>query len=270
MPGVDLTIDRRERLDRPRAGGCSSEIREVVVAQFRGDRAHCLGGIVARPIVELLVCVDDGALLFRFPAPRVVESPQESGVAADEDERARPLRVGRSKEQARRHADAGAEDRRTRRTGCIHHRTHVVHPRLEAGSAAHAIRHPYAALVEDDQPGERRKVLGNATLVRRHLGHELDVRDEARVVDDIERAVAVDAIRDRDVAAASVAGFRLHQHSVARALLPCESGPQSDRTTPHDFRTGMSPRTVEPLPRRSGAGRRCCLPVRVDKTRTLW
>jgi hypothetical protein len=46
-------------------------------------------------------------------------------------------------------------------------------------------------------------------------------RDEARVVDDIERPVAVDAIRDRDVAAAGVAGFRLHRHSVAPALLPC-------------------------------------------------
>ena len=38
------------------------------------------------------------------PAPRVVGGPQAAGEAADEDERRRPLRVGRCEEQAHRHA----------------------------------------------------------------------------------------------------------------------------------------------------------------------
>ena len=100
------------------------------------------------------------------------------------------------------------------RAGRVHHRAHVVHPRLEVRDPGDAIRRAGAALVEDDQPAERRR---SARRTRRApvLPEQLDVRDAPGHVDEVERPVADDLVGDADVAAPRVARLGLHGPSLA-------------------------------------------------------
>jgi hypothetical protein len=58
---------------------------------------------------------------------------------------------------------------------------------------------------------ETRTSPGLAWLLPDHL----DVRDPARPIDEVERALADHLIGDVDVAASRIASLRLHRHSVA-------------------------------------------------------
>jgi hypothetical protein len=68
---------------------------------------------------------------------------------------------------------------------------------------------PGRALVEDDQPRERREA-GEEVGKVRLLPGDLDVRDEPGNQDEIDRAIADDLRGDADVAALRVPGFRPH------------------------------------------------------------
>jgi hypothetical protein len=86
---------------------------------------------------------------------------------------------------------------------CVHHRPHVVHPRLERRDVARAIGEAGSAPVELDHPRESPQPLEerlSLRLLRRHL----QVADEAVHEHEVDQAVADDAIGNRDVAALRV------------------------------------------------------------------
>jgi len=94
-----------------------------------------------------------------------------------------------------------------------HHGHEVLHALLERRDLAHRIREPRAALVEQDEPGERRQAVQHA----RHDGHlpvVLHVRDEAGDEHQIEGPVAHHLVGDVHVAALRVAGLRGHENLV--------------------------------------------------------
>ena len=129
---------------------------------------------------------------------------------AVEHERDRALRVGRGEQHRHRAALGDAEDDRPLRSDGVHHRAHVVHARLEVGKPV--LRHPIgeadAALVEQDQPRERREAFeepGEAGGVP----HRLDVRDPPHHEDHVDGSVAHHLIGDVDpVGRLRVAGLR--------------------------------------------------------------
>ena len=88
----------------------------------------------------------------------------------------------------------------------VHDGANVVHSLLERGRTRNAVRHPHAALVEEDQPRELAEALAVPTELR-ELPADLQVRVRTLRVDEVDRAVAHDAVRDVDVAAPGEAHF---------------------------------------------------------------
>jgi hypothetical protein len=123
--------------------------------------------------------------------------------------RARALREGRREEHAHRPALRVAEERSRLASGSVHDRADVVHPRLEVGEADVAVGEPGAALVEADEPREGREPVEDAR-VGGMLAVDLEVREEARDEDEVERPVTRDGVRDVDVAASGVADGLAH------------------------------------------------------------
>ena len=81
-----------------------------------------------------------------------------------------------------------------------------------------AVGHPHAALVEEDQARELGEPLAEPP-VRRELPCDLEMGVGALDVDEVERAVADDSVRDVDVAAAPEADLR-HARSVSPCVPP--------------------------------------------------
>ena len=73
------------------------------------------------------------------------------------------FRVGRREEHRHRPAFGDADQRRALRAGGVHHGPHVVHPLLERADPR-ALGEAHAALVEQDQPRERRQLLAEAPV----------------------------------------------------------------------------------------------------------
>ena len=96
-------------------------------------------------------------------SPRIVRVAHAAGVAADRHERFGLLRVGRREQRAERSALGHADQHRARRSRRFHHRPHVVQPLFERRQLAdrHGIGQAGAALVEQDQPPERREAVRN-------------------------------------------------------------------------------------------------------------
>ena len=213
---VDLAVHPQERQRGPRARRASQErspglaIARLVRAARRGhagiDRVGPVALELLEPRVELLL------------GHQLRARAREGAV---EDQRGRALRVGRGEERAHRAALGDAHQRGPLRPDRVHDRADVVHPLLQDRQLVHGhpVGEPGAALVEDDQPCERREPPAKGRLERIVPG-ELDVRGPARHEHEVDGPVADHLVGDVDVAALGVPGLRRHCVSVLHARRP--------------------------------------------------
>jgi len=191
---VDLVVGPQESENRSRARDGSLEPPEplderVVVAPTRSGYIdeHAFTPVALQLLQEVLVRL----------AAHV-----DRGIRPVENEPRDSLWMRGGQRQGQLTAFRPAVDRRAIRRRRIHHRQHVIDPLLER-LVADTIREPLAALVEDDDPGERSEPL-QQVLVGGQLPVELDVRHGARHEHDVARAIAENAVRDVNVAALGV------------------------------------------------------------------
>ena len=215
LPDVDLFVHPVQPLQHPGASAVPDEVDERLdlVVVLHAKRAHRLPGLgsqgedLERPIGFVLVG------LFAA-APGKVWGPQCPRRAAADDQRRCPLGVGRGKQDAHRRALRQAIERRPPRPHRIHHRTDIVHARLQVRSAAHRIGHAGAPLVEPDQPGERSQTSEEPL----HAGQpplQLHVSDETRHEDKIEWPITNHLIGNVNIAAQRITCLRPHPRILA-------------------------------------------------------
>src|SRR2546422_9128229 len=127
-----------------------------------------------------------------------------------------------------------AEDGGFARPDCVHDRPHIVHPHLERRHVGDAVRQASAALVEEDQPGERRQPLEEAND-RRLLPEHFDVGHPPGHEYQIPRPLAHDLVGDVDLAALRIPRLRpaAHTHMLLPPLGLCaRPAPDQPRTEP--------------------------------------
>ena len=136
--------------------------------------------------------------------------------ATERDERGRPFGIGRGKEDAHVAALGMPEECRPLRADRLEHGAHIIHALLQGRQLVvrDAVGETRAALVEQDQAGERREALEEVRH-RRLLPHQLDVRHPARHIDEVARPLARHLVRDVEFAAPRVAGLGLHRQTAA-------------------------------------------------------
>ena len=117
--------------------------------------------------------------------------------------------MGRGEERGRRARLGRADDHGALRADRVHNHLQVVDAPLQYRYVGDAVRQAGAALVEEDQPRERREPL-EEVRGRGLFPPELDVRDEARDEDEIAPCVAERLVRDVDVVRHRVARRRWH------------------------------------------------------------
>jgi hypothetical protein len=96
------------------------------------------------------------------------------------------------------------EERRVLASGGVHHRSDVVHPRLEGGDVAKSIREAHATLVEEDDARERRETLHEADE-ERLLPNGGQLGERSSNEDQVDRTGADDLVGDAHVTASGVA-----------------------------------------------------------------
>ena len=122
----------------------------------------------------------------------------------------RALRVGGGEQDAHRPTLRQPKECGTLRARGVHHRAHVVHAVLQRRRAGNRVRKPRAALVEQDQSRERRELL-EETRDARVRPLQVEVRDETRHEDEVERTVAHDLKGDVDLPATRVTCLWRHR-----------------------------------------------------------
>ena len=137
---------------------------------------------------------------------------------AVEGDGAGPLRVRRREEDRHRPSLVVPEQRRSLGAHGVHHRAHVVHPRLQVGNAPVSVREAGTALVQTDEARERGQPLEEGRVARL-LPVELEVAGESGHEDEVERPVARHLVGDRDVAALRIANRASHGAILAQAHL---------------------------------------------------
>ncbi len=124
-------------------------------------RPHRKVDTLRRAPVPLGVLQNGGPALVG-PALGVVRDPGLLGVGAVEDQRFGSLRIGGGKEDRHRPAFGDAEKCSLFRPGIVHDGLDVVHALFEGEDLRGPIRHPRAALVEQNQPTKRRQTTEEA------------------------------------------------------------------------------------------------------------
>src|SRR6516162_3100317 len=128
------------------------------------------------------------------------------GIGAVKHQCLRSLRVGGGEQDAHRPSFGAAEQRGTLGTGGIHHGADIVHPLFERRDAGHTIGEAGTALVEEDQPRERREATKEIRPLR-HLPEQVDVGNEAGNKYEIERSAPDDLIGDPQLATPGISSF---------------------------------------------------------------
>ena len=161
-------------------------------------------------------------------APRVILGPGESSAAVDEDERRRPLRVGRGENEGH---DRGADPRHEGRSlgaDLVEDRPDVVDPLLDRGKASTAIG--------SDSPVPRLSKtmtrLNDASWFSRrarggNVPHGIDVAEPLVDEDEVDRAVAEDLVGDVQLTDAGIA--RLWDRDRVGRHGPSVAGPRAAR-----------------------------------------
>ena len=147
------------------------------------------------------------------PPPGEIGSPLEARERAVYHERGDSTWVCRREQQAHGTALRDADHRRPAGAGRVHHRPYIVDPRLQV-THSDRVGRSGAALVEDDQSAERRQPLEVAGT-RWVVPDQIDMRNRAWDVDDVEGTLSQDLVRDVDIATPRVPGLRyLHAPGV--------------------------------------------------------
>src|SRR5580693_1414230 len=145
--------------------------------------------------------------------------------------------------------------------GGIHHGADIVHPCLEIRDPGGAVRHPDAALVEQDQASERRhlaKEIGGAALPWRTEVRHHPAADENHIY----RTITDHAVSNVNVTAAGVPDlWGLHMRSLlqsqprdkVRALPSYTTVSQVRPRRPPGRRTGSTGSSARPRARRGTA-----------------
>ena len=211
-----------------------------VVAERRNLFVRCIGGCPPRCLLESLGRVrarreriEHGAIRILGFSPGIVVRPERPRLGTLQHERPRAVWIRRGKEDAHGPAFRHAVDGGALRAGGIHDGAHVVHSDFEWSPGVGGVGHPGPALVEVDQPRERRDALVQRAK-ERDVPRDLDVRRRPGNEYDVERPLTCDSIGDVDVAAACVANFGDHPHSLSQGLSLSE--PQFLVGTPIDSR----------------------------------
>ena len=127
---------------------------------------------------------------------RIVGSSIALATAPIEHQSECALGIRRGEQQAHRSAFGNRVERRPNGADRVDHRTNIVHPLLKGRRAARRNRiRDRAALVEQDDPTERRKALIERR-VDRIFPEQLQVADPPRDGDEIERSVPENLKRD--------------------------------------------------------------------------
>ena len=162
-------------------------------------------------------CFDVGGPHLPRRRPRVVVVGVDPlRVCPVEDQRARPLGIGRGEEDRHRRALGVPEQDGAAAVDRIHDRAYVVHARLEVGHAGWPVGQTGAALVEADQACDRAEPF-EEVRVARLLPVLLEVGDEAGEEHEVDRPVAGHLVGDAEVAAARVADRRANRRLGRRA-----------------------------------------------------
>ncbi len=140
-----------------------------------------------------------------------------------EDQCHRALRVRGGEEKGKGPSLGLPDDRGALAADRVHDGPDVVHPLLKRRGAGNSIRHAVATLVEEDEAAELREALAVVSK-RRELPVHVQVGVRALRVDEVDRAIADDAIRHVDVAAAGEANLG-HATSVTVAPVAVKGGP---------------------------------------------
>jgi hypothetical protein len=178
---VDLCVHSHERehgsRTRTQAEVAGPGLAESRVA--RSARRPNLYANRATPIASDFF--HERGLPLRRRTPSVVAGPQTPRVPADQDQRRRSLRVRPGEQDTQGRSFRDAQERRPFRAHGITHRAQIIHAGLESRELVlrDPIREPGAALVEEDQPGERCKPL-KETSQRRLFPRRLQVGDPSR------------------------------------------------------------------------------------------
>jgi hypothetical protein len=144
----------------------------------------------------------------------VIRSGSQPWIGTVEDQCRHALWIRRSEEQRHGAPLRATEYRRSLRANLVHDGTHVVHSFFEAGDPR-PVREPRAAFVEHDQARERRQTSEVSRLIV-VLPLQLEIRDERRDVDQVNRTIAHHLKCDADIATARVSrsGW-LHQSIIS-------------------------------------------------------
>jgi len=208
-PHVDERVHPHER-----GGGARARAAPLVRGEPLGQlgvprRARRVEAHVSRAAPLALGLHDSGHPVVERGCPGIVVGSQSLRERPVRDEGARALRIRRREDDGHTSAFGMAEQRGALAADRVHHGAHVVHAHFDGRQVRDidAIRQPRAALVEEDEPAERRKVAERSGLPGL-FPHQLDVRHEARHVDEIERPIADDLVRDAQVAALRILGLR--------------------------------------------------------------
>jgi hypothetical protein len=209
--GDRQALEPREQLAGVRVGGPARQVPLDAVAA---------APVVRRDVAQGLVHLD------RRLAAGIVRCGEPAGGRRAEDQRGDLLRVGHGEQDAHRRAFRVAEQHGHRRPGGAHHGAHVGHALLERQVAYRAVRQAGVALVEQDQPAERRQPLEEPGRVC-VLPQQVEVAHQAGDEHDIPVALAENLVGDvHAVVGQRVAGPRdgerlaaLHSPAAAGVLL---------------------------------------------------
>ena len=191
--GDRQALEPREQLAGVRVGGAARQVPLDAVAA---------APVVCRDVAQGLVH------LGRRLAAGIVGGGEPAGGRRAEDQRGDLLRVGRGEQDAHRRAFRVAEQHGLRRPGGAHHGAHVSHALRERQVAYRAVRQAGVALVEQDQPAERRQALEEPGRVRA-LPQQVEVAHQAGDEQDVPVALAENLVGDvHAVVGQRVAGLR--------------------------------------------------------------
>lgn len=143
-------------------------------------------------------------------SPRILGMPDPARERAERHQGRRSLGIGRREQDRHARPFRVSEQRRALRPGGVRHRAHIVHPLLQGWQVrvGHAIGHPGAALVEQDQAAERCQAPPESRQ-ERLVPAGLEVRDPAAAVDQVAGPIADHLVGDAHGAAPGVAGLGL-------------------------------------------------------------
>ena len=195
---------------RPRLAVAERPVEQGRVRVRAEARARAEEVVQRGPVLGRLV--DRRLPVLGARPPRVVVRSSPAGLASPDQEGMGATGIGGGEEARHRGALRHAEDRGAAAPGGVHDRPDVVGALLERGSVRRPVGQPRAALVEADEPGERRQRLDELRLGRL-LPVEVEMGDGSRCPDEVDGPGPRHLVGDADRSAGGVADGMAHDTS---------------------------------------------------------